>query len=250
MDRTRAARLALGVCAALALGGCTPSIGDSCVLSTDCSLQGDRVCDNAQPNGYCTMFNCATNSCPDNAACLLFHANVPGCPYDGYQSPSRTARSFCLAHCQQDSDCRQSDGYVCVDATQPPWNAIVVDTQWQRVCMVRPDYVSAVASYADAAVCSYASDGGLHAPAIEAGVVLEDGGADTGTTAPDAQVDAPADAPADVTTDAAADAADASVEAQADAGHDAASDAGSDASVDAPVDAVADAGAVDAPGGG
>src|SRR3954471_3131253 len=81
--------------------GCTPSIGDKCVLSTDCSTRGDRLCDTSQPDGYCTQFNCAKNGCPDEAACVLFNSNVPGCGYDdragGYGS--RVARSFCVAKC-------------------------------------------------------------------------------------------------------------------------------------------------------
>src|SRR4051812_38010306 len=64
------------------LAGCTPSIGDKCVLSTDCSTRGDRLCDTSQPDGYCTQFNCSKNGCPDDSACVLFNANVPGCGYD------------------------------------------------------------------------------------------------------------------------------------------------------------------------
>src|SRR4051794_40702327 len=59
--------LALGSAAFAVLAACTPSIGDKCVLSTDCSTRGDRLCDTAQPDGYCTQFNCAKNSCPDEA---------------------------------------------------------------------------------------------------------------------------------------------------------------------------------------
>src|SRR4051812_10031586 len=50
------------------LAGCTPSIGDKCVLSTDCSTRGDRLCDTSQPDGYCTQFNCSKNGCPDDSA--------------------------------------------------------------------------------------------------------------------------------------------------------------------------------------
>src|SRR5215472_9668661 len=112
------------VAAPLVLGGCTPSIGDKCVLSTDCSLRGDRLCDTSQPEGYCTIFNCAGNSCPNDAACVLFHANLQGCPYDD-RTPSRTGRSFCMAHCSSDSDCRS--GYVCRDPRQQPWGAVILD---------------------------------------------------------------------------------------------------------------------------
>src|SRR5208283_3625811 len=75
--------------AAFALAGCTPAIGDRCTLSTDCSVQGTRICDTTQPNGYCTIIPCTGNSCPDNAACVEIGASVPDCPYDDYAAPSR-----------------------------------------------------------------------------------------------------------------------------------------------------------------
>src|SRR5215467_3309463 len=89
----------------LALAGCTPSIGDKCTLSTDCSIRGDRLCDTSQPGGYCTIFNCRGNLCPDEAACVLFNAAVQGCAYSD-RAPSRTGRTFCIAQCQSESDCR------------------------------------------------------------------------------------------------------------------------------------------------
>ena len=60
--------------AALALApvlGCTPNIGNKCSLSTDCSQLGDRLCDTTQPGGYCTVFNCEPDQCP-NAICVAF----------------------------------------------------------------------------------------------------------------------------------------------------------------------------------
>jgi hypothetical protein len=207
--------------AALALAGCTPSIGDKCVLNTDCSLQGTRVCDTSQPNGYCTIFNCQQNSCPGPSGCVLFHPNVSGCPYDDYQSPSRAGRSFCLANCQGDSDCRQSEGYVCRDVTQPPWNAAILDNnQAQRFCVIAPDTATsnpAAPPGAGTSVCG-PSDAGAGADA---------GGADA---APDGAPDAGPDAGPDATPEA---------------GPDAAPDARPDAGPDA-----ADAGAADAAGGG
>src|SRR3954454_15461945 len=107
--------VALPVVAVVVLAACTPEIGDKCVLSTDCSTRGDRLCDTSQPDGYCTQFNCAKNACPDEAACVLFNSNVPGCGYDdragGYGS--RVARSFCVAKCSSNSDCR--GGYICAN---------------------------------------------------------------------------------------------------------------------------------------
>ncbi len=145
---------------ALALGalGCTPSIGDKCVLSTDCSVRGDRLCDTAEPGGYCTIFNCSGNLCPDQAACVLFHAAVQGCGYDDRRA-SRTGRTFCMAQCQSDSDCR--GGYICADPRKTPWSAVILDDdQTQRVCIVPPDNgesavggPATLASMPDAAVC-------------------------------------------------------------------------------------------------
>jgi hypothetical protein len=194
-----------------AMAGCTPKIGDTCALSTDCSLQGDRACDTAQPNGYCTQFNCSANSCPDQAACVVFESSVPGCPYNDYMSPSRTARAFCMAHCQQDSDCRQSDGYVCRDPRSVPWNAIILDdNQSERICISPPDYsYPPNASLADAAVCSPT---GPPVPPIDAGVNVLGADVDADAEAnsdADAGADAPPDAPSDSAADAEADAVDA-----------------------------------------
>ena len=136
------ASLALFVGGAGLLGGCKPSIGDQCVLSTDCSTRGDRLCDTSQVGGYCTQFNCFKNSCPDEAACVLFNSAIPGCGYDdragGYGS--RAARAFCVAMCTKDSDCR--GGYICADPRSPPWNGLITDDdQSKRTCLVVPtDY--------------------------------------------------------------------------------------------------------------
>jgi hypothetical protein len=121
------------------LGGCTPEIGDKCVLSTDCSTRGDRLCDTSQPDGYCTQFNCSKNSCPDDAACILFNAAVPGCGYDDRAGKygSRVARSFCVAMCTSDGDCRP--GYICGDPTAAPWNGLITDDdKSKRTCLVAP----------------------------------------------------------------------------------------------------------------
>lgn len=128
--------------AGLLLGGCTPHIGDHCQLNTDCSIDGTRVCDNSQPNGYCTSFNCTANSCLDNAVCVMVSASVPGCPYNDYQSPSRTHTTLCLAQCNQDSDCRTGEGYVCRDPRQAPYNATIIDDNptSHKVCVAQPLY--------------------------------------------------------------------------------------------------------------
>ena len=181
--------LSVGVVAGAAgLVGCTPHIGDHCNLNTDCSIQGTLLCDTSQPNGYCTFFNCAPNSCQNGAVCVMLHASVPGCPYDDYQAPSRTARTMCLAPCSKNSDCRTGEGYECADPTQAPWDAIIIDSNnLQKVCLVNPS-LGVPASFDDAGagddgpnVCQAT---GPDVPPIDAGVSLADGfgggGADGG----------------------------------------------------------------------
>jgi len=216
---------ALGALLLSAAGvGCAPKIGDKCVLSTDCSQQGTLVCDTSQPEGYCTQLNCTNGSCPNSAVCVEFQSSVPGCGYDDYQSPSRTGRSFCMAHCSEDSDCRQSEGYVCSNPTAAPWNAAILDNnQGQSVCIVEPAMLSATPAMPDAAVCmSYEVDAG-------SGAALDAGG----------------DASEPV-AEGGADAADGGSEEELEAGVD----SGVDATVDAALDATTDTGSADAPGGG
>jgi hypothetical protein len=187
--------------------GCTPSIGDKCSLSTDCSIRGDRLCDTSQPAGYCTIFNCRGNLCPDEAACVLFNAAVQGCGYDDRQA-SRTGRTFCMAQCHSDSDCRTSDGYVCADPRQVPWSAVILDDdQTQKVCIVSPDVGrGALSSQPDAAVCQASApvssgvDAAVDAVAPDAGAVDAsdagpDGASDADAGAQDAGADGPPDAP-------------------------------------------------------
>ena len=118
------------------LAGCAPKIGDACTQSTDCSTQGNRVCDTSEIGGYCTIFDCARNSCPDMASCVVFDVSVPGCAYNDYLAPARTGRALCMARCQSDSDCR--GGYECVDPRQPPFSAVILDDTQQKVCIEAP----------------------------------------------------------------------------------------------------------------
>jgi hypothetical protein len=204
-------RLCIAVAVALFAGaaGCTPKIGDKCVLSTDCSQQGTLLCDTSQPGGYCTQLNCTNGSCANNAVCVQFQAAVPGCEYQDYASPSRTGRSFCMAHCSGNSDCRQSDGYICQDPSGPPWNAQILDNnQNQNVCIamgsllnVEPD------ASADAAVCmSYLLDAGALVTTMpgDAAQPTEGGSdaGDAGDAGADAELDAGADSGFDATLDA------------------------------------------------
>ena len=195
---------ALGAAALLLIAGCTPKIGDKCVLSTDCSTSGDRLCDTTQPGGYCTQFNCIGNKCPDQAACVIFESAVPGCAYTDRGIP-RTGRQFCVAQCHANSDCR--GGYVCADPRNPPWNALILDDdQTQLTCLVDPLASFDTDASPGAAVCQ---DQGPNVPPIEAGAPVIDAGIT------DASADSGLDAGAsgDGGVDGGADAGDAGVDA-------------------------------------
>lgn len=128
------ATFALALAALALVAGCQPKIGDACNTSTDCSAQGDRLCDTTQPAGYCTIFNCEPNTCPeDEAACVAFNVALdPACgPTDDGKWP-RFERSFCMALCEEDDDCRS--GYECVAPSERA--AFVVDTDRStKVCL-------------------------------------------------------------------------------------------------------------------
>ena len=80
---------------------CKKVIGDKCTTSYDCSYSGDRVCDLAQYDGYCTVIGCDPGSCPDEAVCVNFNAHAP-----------RLSRRYCMEGCEEDSDCRTPE-YHC-----------------------------------------------------------------------------------------------------------------------------------------
>jgi hypothetical protein len=142
-----ASRARLVLFLVLALGGCSPEIGDPCTTSTDCSQNGDRLCDISQPGGYCFIFNCEpagsnpAAKCPDEAACVAFNAEaspVEGCANALGSTPY--TRSYCLKKCDNGDDCRS--GYVCVDvetaangAGSHYFSAVNVDGR-SKVCIV------------------------------------------------------------------------------------------------------------------
>lgn len=190
--------IVVALVAALGLSGCTPEIGDGCRLSTDCSIRGDRSCDTSQPGGYCTVLNCGRNSCPDEAACVLFHSRLPGCAVND-RVVSRVGRSYCMKWCESDSDCR--GGYLCRHPGEPPWEASTLDdNQSKRVCVPAPGATPA-APEDDAPVCRaaapetadidaspavvvpYAPRGGSEDGGVDGGL---DGGADAGVDGGDA----------------------------------------------------------------
>jgi hypothetical protein len=106
-------------CALAAASGCSPQIGDKCSISTDCSQQGDRLCDPTQPGGYCTIFNCEPNSCPDAAVCVAFNEGT----CSSAALSRRFQRTFCMLGCESNDDCRSE--YGCLDTTNDPLRQIV-----------------------------------------------------------------------------------------------------------------------------
>jgi hypothetical protein len=58
--------------ALLLVAGCGHNIGDPCQTNVDCNPQGDRFCDTASLNGYCTQENCDFTSCPGDSVCVRF----------------------------------------------------------------------------------------------------------------------------------------------------------------------------------
>lgn len=138
-----------------AAAGCKPKIGDDCQISTDCSAAGDRLCDITAPGGYCTVFNCEPNSCPeDESLCVQFGwQRSPLCA--GTQSPSPYARAFCMATCESDDDCRP--GYQCAELSDRdgnPWGALLIDRdRGSRACLVPVDAEPVSATDAASDVC-------------------------------------------------------------------------------------------------
>ncbi len=115
--------LALTLLALTPALACQKVIGDSCSISTDCSIEGDRTCDISQPCGYCTITACDPNTCPDNnSVCVNFDANA-----------SRLARTYCMSGCSHDSDCRSNyhcafpDAPTCISNPAASCN-LIIDT--------------------------------------------------------------------------------------------------------------------------
>jgi len=179
---TRRAKLALflvAVSCALALG-CKPKIGDDCSVSTNCSSTGDRLCDITQPGGYCTTFNCEPGSCPEDSVCVNFGTKlspIAGCAPSQANSPYK--RSFCMASCGSDSDCR--DGYKCLAPTD--FSAVLAEhSSGNKVCAVPPKPVptgtsNEVCSGSDAGIEPGAGGGGSGGSSADGGAAGSSGDA-------------------------------------------------------------------------
>ena len=112
----------------LVAAGCGKEIGDACIVSSDCSPNGDRQCDISQKEGYCTIQGCDYATCPEEAACIRFFngqfANRPCessadctldelCSLNNHCVPRNSEVRYCMKVCESDDDCR--DGYECRD---------------------------------------------------------------------------------------------------------------------------------------
>lgn len=130
-------RLAHFAAAAALLAGlpaCGKDIGDDCSSSVDCAQDGTRLCDLAQPGGYCTIDGCDQSSCPGGSLCIRFFPvafltkpcdpageDVPGgrddcsgdelCLDEGLCAPAASERRYCAKGCGGNDDCRS--GYEC-----------------------------------------------------------------------------------------------------------------------------------------
>ncbi|HEX8113396.1 MAG TPA: hypothetical protein VF516_36955 [Kofleriaceae bacterium] len=133
-----------GLLAAGALvGGCGKEIGDACTLASDCSPNGDRICqcsncsgtdptgDSAK--GYCTIQGCDFGTCPGEAVCVRFFTgsfdNKPCtpqtadtdcsidelCSLAGNCVPRSAEVRYCMLKCDSGGDCR--DNFECRDKT-------------------------------------------------------------------------------------------------------------------------------------
>lgn len=108
--------------------GCGKEIGDSCIVSSDCSDDGSRQCDSSSRGGYCTIQGCDYATCPSEAACIRFFTgnfsnkqctDATQCSLDelcslrGFCVPRSSEIRYCMKTCGSDGDCR--GGYECRD---------------------------------------------------------------------------------------------------------------------------------------
>lgn len=107
---------------------CAPQIGDACTTSADCDVNGQRVCDNAQPGGYCTVGGCEKGTCPQDSTCVEFRPE-----------PERLSSSWCMATCEDDGDCRADESYRCTFARDLGEGiAVALDGEAARFCAYVP----------------------------------------------------------------------------------------------------------------
>ncbi len=71
-------------------------VGAACASSAECVGGSEAVCLD-MPGGYCAIQGCTTGGCPAGSACFEFTSGT----------------NYCIATCGADSECRESEGYVC-----------------------------------------------------------------------------------------------------------------------------------------
>ena len=163
--------------AIIGLGACGKEIGDACIVSSDCSPNGDRLCLSGgnEQDGYCTIQGCDYNTCPQEAACIRFftgdfenrpcdpdceddtnptacaaHGGAPTndcsldelCSLEGHCVPRSSEVRYCMKKCGSNGDCR--DGYEC---RQFPYNdggqpvlapGVPIDSDAPKFCATAP----------------------------------------------------------------------------------------------------------------
>jgi hypothetical protein len=167
---------------------CTPEIGDECTSASECvSTETDRLCLTEQienfPGGYCTVFNCAPDSCPEEAVCVGYRTNLANSEQcSDPLEPSRLQRNYCMRTCGSDADCRS--GYSCLDLEEGnPWGARVLeegDRGGAKICALAYSEDEAAERASDVCTWSTPSDPRTSPPPVDAAVLP--GGNDSGAT--------------------------------------------------------------------
>lgn len=103
--------------AVLFVAGCGSKIGDSCKSNIDCSPLGNRFCDTAPVNGYCTEEDCGPTSCPSEAVCIRFFTPVTDEPCHTALEPIPFSRA----------DCPNSDDRCVCDASDDKGNCLLIN---------------------------------------------------------------------------------------------------------------------------
>ncbi len=128
--------------------GCNAKIGDGCSYDVDCSPDGDRICDNSQPGGYCLILTCSPDQCPEEAVCVEFVTPSPewdaggdtdnaGALYEQLE-PNRI-RTYCLRRCKTDGGCRGA--YHCARGgeLEVELGGLIIDSRYAERGVCVPD---------------------------------------------------------------------------------------------------------------
>jgi hypothetical protein len=121
--------------AVLLVAGCGAKIGDSCRTNIDCSPLGDRFCDTASTNGYCTKEDCSSTSCPSEAVCIRFFTPIADetcdtsketIPFSQADCPNVDDRCVCDAsddsgHCLPNADPTLPNAHCAPSSTERHW---------------------------------------------------------------------------------------------------------------------------------